>query len=349
MILEKLFKKNNQKYKLKILPNQIELDIDPKKTILQSILEAGIFYPHNCRVGSCTTCKSKLISGKVKELTDKAFVLDQKEIQENYILVCQSIPKSDIEIENLKLNPKNKIKAKFIKKINLTHDILEVEIQTEDRVFFKAGQYVHFYLDWLENSRIYSIANKPELKGNQNLKFFIRLVKGGKFTEWLFNSNIENIEFYISSPEGNFYLRNSNKPIMMIAGGSGLAPIFSILEDIIYNQEKEENQKNIKRKVNLLFGVRTEKDLYKQKELENIQKKWKNEFQIIPILSDISKDSSWQGEKGFIHHYLEKMPYLDEYQFYLCGPPIMIDKCLEVLSKTNVANNDIFYDKFIGQ
>lgn len=349
MIFEKLLKKTDKKFKLKILPNQIELEIDPKKTILQSILEAGIFFPHNCRVGSCTTCKSKLISGKVKELTDKAFVLDQKEILENYILVCQSIPKSDIEIENLKLSQKNKIKAKFIKKLNLTHDILEVEIQLEDKVFFKAGQYVHFYLDWLDNSRIYSIANKPELKGNQNLKFFIRLVKGGKFTEWLFNSDIENVEFYISPPEGNFYLRNSNKSIMMIAGGSGLAPIYSILEDVVYNQEKEENQKNIERKVNLLFGVRTEKDLYKLKELEDIQKKWKNDFQIIPILSDIPQDSSWKGERGFISDYLKKISFLNDYQFYMCGPPIMIDTSLEVLLNSKVSESDIFYDKFFGQ
>ncbi len=100
MIFKNFFDKKEKKYQIQIFPSKITVEIDSKKTILQSLLDQGVSFPHNCRVGSCTTCKSKLLQGTVKELTDKAFVLEEEEIRENFILVCQSIPKSDLIIEN---------------------------------------------------------------------------------------------------------------------------------------------------------------------------------------------------------------------------------------------------------
>ncbi|MFN3604331.1 MAG: 2Fe-2S iron-sulfur cluster-binding protein [Leptonema sp. (in: bacteria)] len=347
--LTKFFKKLPATYELEILPANIKVSIDSKKTVLQSLLEKGILFPHNCRVGSCTTCKSKLLNGKVKELTDKAFVLEKEEIQENYILVCQSIPQSDLVIENTKWNHNQKLKATFLEKQLLTEDILEVSILLEQNVYFKAGQYINFYLDWLDKPRSYSMANKPDAKGNSLLKFFIRYVPKGSFTTWLFSNNIENKEFLVSSPEGNFYLRNSSQPILFIAGGSGLAPIYSILQDVVYNQEIQENQNHIRRKGILLFGVRTQKDLYKLNELNDLRKFWKNEFLIVPILSDQQEDPTWEGERGFLHEYLPKIQNLNEYQVYMCGPPIMIDKCIEVLLQHGLSANDIYFDKFTGQ
>lgn len=347
MFFKNLIKKSTKKYQIQILPSNIILEIDQKKTILQSLLENNISFPHNCRVGSCTTCKSKLIQGRVQELTDKAFVLEAKEIQENYILVCQSIPKSDLVIENAKLNQNQTIRAKFIGKNYLTPDILEITVYTSEKVFYKAGQYVNFYFDWLDRPRSYSMANKPEIDGNHLLKFFIRLVPNGKFTEWLFSNSINDIEFSISLPEGNFYLRNSRKPMMLIAGGSGLAPIFSLLEDVVYYQDKEEYKTQIQRKVILIFGVRTQRDLYKLEELNEFKNAWQNEFWIVPILSNAEDDIKWKGEKGYIHNYVSKIKDR-EFQVYMCGPPVMIDACLEVLKDT-VPKNEIFFDKFTGQ
>ncbi|GIX41718.1 MAG: hypothetical protein KatS3mg129_1451 [Leptospiraceae bacterium] len=190
------FKKQKITPKVKILPIHIECEIDPQKTILQSLLDQGIQYPHNCRVGSCTTCASKLVEGKVKELTDKAFVLSEEQLKENYILVCQSIPKSEwLVIENPKLEEKqSRIKAEIIEKKLLTHDIIELTILLEKSIYYKAGQYINFIFDWLDRPRSYSMANRPNSKGSKQLKFFIRYVPKGKFTEWLFNT--EEINWY---------------------------------------------------------------------------------------------------------------------------------------------------------
>jgi len=109
MSLLSIFKKEKHKPKIQIKPINVECEIESNKTILQSLLDQGIQFPHNCRVGSCTTCASKLIEGKVKELTDKAFVLSEEQLKENYILVCQSIPKSEfLVIENQKLQQKRR-------------------------------------------------------------------------------------------------------------------------------------------------------------------------------------------------------------------------------------------------
>jgi NAD(P)H-flavin reductase len=341
-------KKTKQSSKVIILPIKIECEVESNKTILQSLLDQGIQYPHNCRVGSCTTCATKLIEGKVKELTDKAFVLNEEQLKENYILVCQSIPKSELLVlENPKLEEKQElIEAEIIEKKLLTHDIMELTIQLENPIFYRAGQYINFIFDWLDRPRSYSMANRPNSKGTKQLKFFIRYIPKGKFTEWLFNTK-DNIgtRFFVSQPEGNFYLRNSQKPIIFIAGGSGLSPIYSILEDVIFNQDIEINKKQILRDVILLFGVRTQKDLYKIQELENFKNYWKGKFQIIPVLSE-EKNTDWQGKTGFVHEVLNEIENINNSQIYMCGPPIMIDKCVEVAQKYGLKSEEIFFDKF---
>ncbi len=347
MNLINFFNKKKQNPKIKIEPLNQEFEIDYNKTILQSLLDQGIQFPHNCRVGSCTTCVSKLKEGKVKELTDKAFVLNEEQLKENYILVCQSIPKSEyIVIENHKIEKKEEhILAEIIEKKFLTHDIIELTIALQKPVYYKAGQYINFIFDWLDRPRSYSMSNRPNSKGSKYLNFFIKKVPKGKFTEWLFNNDdIIGTQFYVSQPEGNFYLRESNKPIIFIAGGSGLSPIFSILEDVIFNQDILINKKQILRNVILLFGVRTEKDLYKLQELENFKTYWQGKFEIIPILSEEKNNKKYNY--GFVHESLNQIDSLINFQIYMCGPPIMIDKCLEVANIAGISSSEIFFDKF---
>lgn len=347
MNLLNFFNKKKQNPKIKIEPINKEFEIESSKTILQSLLDQGVQFPHNCRVGSCTTCISKLKEGKVKELTDKAFVLTEEQLKENYILVCQSIPKSDyIVIENNKLNQKEEhIPAEIIEKKFLTHDIIELTITIQKPVYYKAGQYINFIFDWLDRPRSYSMSNRPNSKGTKQLKFFIRKVPKGKFTEWLFNNDdIIGTQFYVSQPEGNFYLRESNKPIIFIAGGSGLSPIFSILEDVIFNQDVIINKKQILRDVILLFGVRTEKDLYKLQELENFKTYWRGKFEIKPVLSEEKNNEKYNY--GFVHETLNHIDYIKDSQLYMCGPPIMIDKCIEVANQAKLSSSEIFFDKF---
>ncbi len=147
------------------------------------------------------------------------------------------------------------------------------------------------------------------------------------------NTNIE-----LQGPFGEFYLRESDKPMLMIAGGSGLAPIVSILEHA--------KEKGCQRPVTVLLGARTQADIYGLKEIEQIANDWPALFEFEQILSEELNDSSWQGMKGYIGDHLSNYATLNS-QVYLCGPPLMIDDCMEKLTGLGIPTVEIFADRFI--
>ena len=172
-------------------------------------------------------------------------------------------------------------------------------------------------------------------------------VPGGKFTEWLFNPKRNKEDCVtINGPFGSFYLREKSTPIVCIAGGSGLAPIKSLLEGGVLDQ--------IKRDVVFLFGARTQDDLYCVKELENIKNNWNKDykFDFVPVLNMEPEESDWKGGRGFVTDYFEKEYIkkneldISDWQGYLCGPPPMVDAGADLLMKYGIKSNEIFFDKF---
>lgn len=321
--------------------NGAGLVAEPKETILKAALRNGVNFPYSCKVGGCATCKCLLIEGKVKEFTDASYILSAEDLDAGYILACQSVPKTDIVISvNLTDVPTRQISGKVSAQKKLTHDITALSIELDEPMRFKAGQYAKLAVASLKDvARPYSFASKPQL-AQSTVSFFIREVPGGQLSTLINQQDVLGESVVLEGPMGDFYLRESDKPMVLIAGGSGLAPILAVL------QQAQENASH--RPVTLLFGARTQADLYCQDEIEEIAVKWNAAFRFIQVLSDEPDDSDWSGARGWVGSEISRHASAD-CQAYLCGPPAMIDQSVEQLADMGVPAEHIFADRFISE
>ncbi len=351
-----LLKSKNQDWDASIQPSGQTVTVKAGDNLLNAALMAGLAWPHDCRVGSCGTCKCTLKEGKIKSLADFSYVLDGDQLDAGLILACQSVARSDLTVEVALEDQAGLTESHSIDSIDgsignikkLTEDIVEVTINAETSLSsgFTAGQYAEISTSEIDKPRSYSFATAPEKTSANSLSFFIRLVPGGEFTEWLFSEDRQSTPVTLRGPFGSFYLRPAEGPMICIAGGSGLAPLKSLLESACHN--------SIKRDVVFLFGARTEQDLYCLDTLEQIKSDWAgSSFEFVPVLSEEPADSGWAGGRGMVTDYL-KENYIDtgrldmkNCQGYLCGPPPMIDAAIDVLHAAGLDKDEIFFDKFL--
>lgn len=319
----------------------ISIDVAPDQTLLQAALAAGLPYPNNCRVGSCKTCLCRLVDGKIKQLTDTSYVLNASERRAGAILACQTRLLSDARIEIKWPAPdatKTPIDGTIISVRPLTADIVELMINLAAPISYIAGQYAQISLPSLGITRSYSFAGAPDDKPQSQLRFFVRHVPGGAFTDWLTTERVGE-RLQLEGPFGGFMLSPSPAPLLFIAGGSGLAPIKAILE-----QAKREG---CRRDATFLFGARTAQDLYALEEISSIASGWAGRFQFVPVLSEEPADSSWAGARGMVTDDLAvRITDLHIHEAYLCGPPPMVDAAVAALQACGVAKNAIRTDSF---
>lgn len=341
----------------RLLPSGKSVDVKKNQTLLSAALEQGHDWPHNCKFGSCGECKCKLVKGKIKPMVDFSEALTKEELANDYILACQSRLTMDCDVEvelgDLIRVPARTCNAKVKSTTMLTSDIMSVSIITDsdipdgqDRPGLP-GMWAELSIPGLDRPRSYSFANAPQNEKKNEFTFFIRKVPGGKFTEWLFSDDRDPDECVtINGPFGSFYLREKETPIICIAGGSGLAPIKSILEGGVIDK--------IKRDVIFLFGARTQDDLYSLNDITEIENNWNDQsnFQFIPVLNMEPEDSDWTGARGMVTDYFEEEFIkkqglnINGWQAYLCGPPPMVDAASDCLQKNGISHDEIFYDKF---
>ncbi|MBL4607323.1 MAG: 2Fe-2S iron-sulfur cluster binding domain-containing protein [Pseudomonadales bacterium] len=346
-MLKKLFGSKEKFFKLNIDGVASPIQISNKESILQAALRDGIKFPHSCRVGGCTMCKCRLVSGDVKQLTETAYVLTKEELQQGYVLACQCMPKSDVHVEvdfdRMDDLPEHKLvttSATITEKNALTTDIIELVVSTQDVIDFTPGQYAEISIPGkFDEPRAYSFASAGHADPKR-LSFFIRAVPNGEVSNWFVSEAAIGDTLQIEAPSGDFHLRDSLAPMICIAGGSGLAPVLAILDEAI--------KKNVDRDAVMFFGARTEKDLYGLSRIEEIKQKWKGDFDFIPVLSEEAEDSSWQGKRGFVTEVFKEY-CTPEQQIYMCGPPPMIDSAIEIAKGTGVEEKEIFFDKFLDR
>lgn len=341
---------NYGEVKININDDSKELKIDGGSPLLFSLSESGIFVPSACGGrGSCGACKVKVVSDIGPILPTESPMLTNDEKKDGIRLSCQIKVKNDIKIEipeelfNIK---QYKTTVKSIK--NVTHDIKEVrfKLPENEKVSFKAGQYAQLVIPPYDKikedtQRAYSISSKPS--DNSMMEFLIRLVPGGIATTYVHNKLKNEDKLNIVGPFGDFVIRNTKADMICVAGGSGMAPIKSILYDLL---EKGDNERNIW----YFFGARTKKDLFYLEELKELETKL-NHFKFVPALSDPEEEDKWEGETGLITDVLDK--YLKnsvdqntDKEGYLCGSPGMIDACVKVMKDNGIEEEKIYYDKF---
>lgn len=336
-------------------PTDTEIRVASSSTLLQAALDQGVPFPYNCRAGGCGECKCRLVEGKVKELTDKSYLLSAEELKQNYILACQSLPRSDVvvEVSLAKGRPEHPIvdaSGTIVALRPLTHDILRVTVAPDQPIAYTAGQYVDVAVPaglqaGAGERRSYSFACAPgDGERSGQLDFFIRRVAGGAFTEWLFGQARSGARLDLRGPYGDFYLRPGTQAMVCIAGGSGLAPLMALLE-------QAHRDKKSTRDVVFFFGARNQAELYCLDEIEQIRRDWIGRFEFVPVLSGEPEHSAWQGRRGLIPEHLQAVvgPGLAKHQAYLCGPPLMIDACLETLSRCGMESSQIYFDKFLDR
>jgi ferredoxin-NADP reductase/ferredoxin len=353
-MLSSLFGKKPASYGARLAPANVELRVGSNETLLQAALNQGVAFPHDCRAGGCGACKCRLVKGKVRELTDKSYILSAEELRDNYVLACQSIPRSDIEIDvelraaSTAAVQTHQSPARITRLLALTHDILHVALTLDHALPFVPGQYCELSPkagSAAGVTRSYSFANVPDANGtSRNAEFFIRKVPGGRFTEWLFDEAKVGDSLDVTAPFGEFMLQESPAPMLCIAGGSGLAPVLSMLQGALLSLRRP-------REVTLVFGARRQQDLYMLDAIGALRSEWPVRFDFVPILADEPAGSTWAGRRGMIVDHLagvlRESPGIQ--QAYLCGPPGMIDSCVSGLKAGGVPGSAIHFDKFLDQ
>lgn len=318
-------------------------DVRPSRTVLEAAIEAGINMPYGCRNGACGACKGKVLTGKVMHDDYQGNALTDDELAAGMALFCCARPLEDLVIECRQIDMVQGIKPRILPvrvqhKEQLGDDVMVLHLQlpATEQLTFMAGQYVEFLLKD-GRRRAFSIANAPHEKGF--LELHIRKIAGGHFTEQVFNEMPLKTILRIEAPLGSFFLREQNeKPIIMVAGGTGFAPVKGMIEHMIFNQ--------IQRPVYLYRGARQVNDLY----MDELCQRWTQfmpNIQYIPVISDGNDGDSWDGRRGLVHQaVLEDHADLSRFEAYVCGAPGMVDIAKETFVKQGLPEEEFYSDAF---
>jgi len=327
------------------ITNNTSFSTEKDETILQAALRSGHLYPYGCQSGACGACKTKIVSGKVEHLARDPGVLSDDELEQGMCLTCQAVPQGDIEIEAKEIARSKEIEIKTLptrvrEKNLLCNDVVQLylSLPSTQTFEFMPGQYINILLkDGKERS--FSIANTPAQAKQQGLELHIRIVPGGHYSPLVKESVKVKDILRIQGPFGTYFLRqDENQPIIMIAGGTGYAPIKGLIEDALENE--------LNTPISLYWGARTEADLYLNEQAEH----WANTiegFNYIPVLSETAEDDNWSGKTGLVHAAIaEDFPDASGHSVYASGPPVMVDALKEVFEHNGLDTEFFYSDAF---
>jgi len=335
-------------HKVRLEPVGIEMDVEEGETVLDAAFRQGIALMHGCKEGQCGSCKSRLVSGDIELLKYSTFALPDYERETDHILLCKTHAFSDIEVELLNFDedllahaiPVKQFGARLTKVTSLTHDIRLLEIELDKPLKFWAGQYVDLTLMDGGVTRAFSMANAPA-NGTQ-LSFIIKKYPGGAFSARLDGELQPGAALQAKGPYGTCFRREARPgPMLLIGGGSGMSPLWSILSDHLQSGEQ--------RPIRFVYGARTRDDLFMLDDIAAVAAKL-TDFEFIPALSHANPDDRWDGETGFVHEVVQRRLIAwkpaGTIDAYACGPVPMIDACLPVLQANQVEPEHIYFDKF---
>ena len=332
---------------LTIEPLGETIDVAPGQTLLDACLRAGIYLPHACGHGLCGTCKVSVIEGEFDHGNASSFALMDFERDEGRALACSAHALSDLTIEadvdedeDAERHPVRDHRGVVARVEALTPDIRGVWLELPDGgIGFQAGQYVNLHVPGIEGHRAFSIASAPSSCGA--IELHVRLVPGGLATQWLHDVLTVGTELRFSGPYGRFYVRHSQaKPILLLAGGSGLSSPKSMVLDLLERGDAPE--------ITLMHGARRQHDLHFREMLTDLARRHPG-FRYIPVLSGLEPWDAWDGERGYVHEAAERLfgGRFAGLQAYLCGPPAMIDACIGTLMRGRLFERDIFTERFV--
>jgi CDP-4-dehydro-6-deoxyglucose reductase len=329
-------------YQITVQPGGLTYAANPEETLLEAVLRQGLTMPYGCKHGACGACSGHIISGEVDLGAYQSFALSASDIASGKALFCCAKAKSDLAIEHPDIVPADDIRPKVIparveRLEKRAPDVIELllRLPASEEFVFRAGQYVDFLLQDGKR-RSYSIANAPEKAGV--LELHIRKMPGGFFTGHVFDAMKVKDIVRLEGPQGGFFLREkSDKPVILLASGTGFAPIKAIVEHAIAQGSA--------RPLHLYWGCRQESDLY----MSELPARWAADHTHIrytPVLSEAQP--GWQGRTGFVHRaVMADYPDLSGHQVYACGAPAMIGAAQkDFTAACGLPESEFFADAF---
>ena len=332
-------------HRVVLKPSGHAFEVPDGQSILQAGLDAGYPLPYSCREGVCRTCRGTVHEGKVDYGNVHPNYLSDADKARGFALLCQAKPLSDVRVEVHELQGlagirPRKMPARVERLERPAPDVavLGLKLPANEQFRFVAGQYIDLLLK--DNKRrSYSLANAPKGDGVNALELHIRHTPGGLFTEQVFGALKVRDLLRFEGPLGTFYLREeSDKPIVLLASGTGFAPIKAICE---YAFEKA-----IARPMTLYWGCRARRDLY----MLDVPAAWRApHFEFVPVLSDPTPECQWTGRTGFVHRaVMEDFPDLSGHQVYACGAPVMVESGRkDFTEKCRLPAEEFYADSFL--
>ena len=334
-------------FQISIQPSGRTFAVEPGEAMLSAGIRQGIGLPYGCKDGACGSCKCRKLEGTVVHGTHQSKALSDEEEANGFVLTCCGFPHSDVVLESRQVTeagafPIRKMPARVLALERMSHDVMKIRLQlpANDTFVYHAGQYVEFILRD-GSRRSYSMANAPH--NGPALELHIRHMPGGKFTDHVFGPMKEKEIQRIEGPFGSFYLReDSDKPMVLLASGTGFAPIKALLEHMQFQ--------GITRPATLYWGGRRPEDLYMDDWVQARLLDMPN-LTYVPVISNATPEDAWTGRTGFVHRaVLEDLPDLSAYQVYACGAPIVIDSARNDYSElAGLPEEEYYADSFITE
>ena len=331
-------------FKITVQPSQHIFEAEPDETILAAALRQGLTLPYSCRDGVCGACRGRIVSGRVDHGKAQNLALSEADRLAGSALFCCAKAQSDLIIESCNARPAQNFPIRTlparVQKLTLAAPdvmLVDLKLPSTEKFQYLPGQYINILLRDGQK-RSFSLANSPP--SEDYLQLHIRRVHGGQFTEHVFSSMKERDILRLNGPHGSFYLRqDSDKPVLLIAGGTGFAPIKAIVDYSIAQHST--------RPMTIYWGGRTRSDLY----LLPVAARWASEHQnihFVPVLSEPQENENWLGRTGFAHAAaMQDFHDLSSYQVYVCGSPEMVAASRrDLVGQCNLPEDEFFADSF---
>jgi len=334
-------------FQITVQPSGHHFACDADESVLAAGLRSGIGLPYGCKNGACGSCKGKITAGSFHQKPHQARALTEQEKLQGYALLCCAVPESDLVVEAREVGgsseyPVRKMPTRVIAIHRAAPDvaIITLQLPANEALAYRAGQYIEFLLKEGKR-RAYSIASAPSLGGP--LELHIRHLPGGLFTDHVFGAMKEREILRFEGPLGTFFLReDSDKPIVLLASGTGFAPVKALVEHLQHLGST--------RPVVLYWGGRRPQDLY----LHTLCEQWTQDlpmFRYVPVVSEALPEDGWTGRAGWVHAaVMQDLPDLSGHQVYACGAPVMVDSARRDFTERCGLPADEFYaDAFVTE
>lgn len=332
-------------FEITVQPSGHQFSCEGDETVLAAAIRTGVGLPYGCKNGACGSCKGKVVAGSVQHKPYQKRALSDEELAAGYALFCCAQPQGDLTIEAREVTgsseyPIRKMPSRVMEMERVADDVMVLKLQlpASEALAYRAGQYVEFLLRDGKR-RSYSMATAPSSL-EAPLELHIRHTPGGLFTEQVFNTMKVRDILRFEGPHGTFFLREeSDKPIVLLASGTGFAPIKALVEHMLHL--------NSTRAVRFYWGGRRPQDLY----MNALAEQWAAtipNFTYVPVVSDALPEDNWSGRTGFVHQaVMQDLPDLSGHQVYACGAPVMVDSARrDFTAQCGLPQDEFYSDAF---